>query len=314
MAATEYPFTNLAFRAGGVKGIAYAGAIKAMEEKDITKNIVRLAGSSAGSITAVALAYGYNADQCQKILHNTHFKSFMDGWINPFRFLKKYGLYKGQVYLNWMKKLISGTLIDEGPKHGFSGDATFKDFKDAGLPDLYIMACDLNMKNIQEFSYEKTPTVSIAEACRASMAIPAFFPAWKFTNDNPNNHVYVDGGTMDLFPINLFDEERFTGKVGAVNPNTMGLYLANLTDKVHDNHLDYWHILQWAKDLFESALNAQEFLFTSDSEQEARTVTIDDLGIPGTKFDLTDTQQTNLYNSGYEATKKWLEAWKPLEF
>lgn len=314
MSETKYPFTNLVFRAGGVKGIGYAGAIQALEEKGITDQIVRIAGSSAGSITAVALSLGYSAAQNNQILSNTHFSSFMDGWKNPFRLLRKYGLYKGIAYLEWMKTLINGTVIPNAPNHGFTGDATFKDFKDAGCKDVYIMATDLNMKTIKEFSYEKTPTVSVAEACRASMAIPAFFPAWKFTNNNPDNHVYVDGGVLDLFPINFFDGDRFTDGKEEVNDKTMGLYLTNTNQVVKDDQLDYGHFIKWVKDLFGSALNEQIFQFLNTPEQLDRTVLIDDLGLPGTDFNLSDADQKALVKNGYDATKKWLDAWKPLNF
>ena len=45
-----YPFKNLVFEGGGVKGIAYAGAMKVLEKKGILKNIVRVGGTSAGAI------------------------------------------------------------------------------------------------------------------------------------------------------------------------------------------------------------------------------------------------------------------------
>ena len=44
-------FRNLVFEGGGVKGIAYAGAIGVLEERDILAGIQRVAGTSAGAIT-----------------------------------------------------------------------------------------------------------------------------------------------------------------------------------------------------------------------------------------------------------------------
>ena len=43
---------NLVFKGGGVLGIAYAGAIKVLEDKQILGQIERVAGTSAGAITA----------------------------------------------------------------------------------------------------------------------------------------------------------------------------------------------------------------------------------------------------------------------
>ncbi len=44
-------FRNLVFEGGGVKGIAYAGAIGVLEDKEILPDIRRVAGTSAGAIS-----------------------------------------------------------------------------------------------------------------------------------------------------------------------------------------------------------------------------------------------------------------------
>jgi len=54
---------NLAIAGGGAKGFAHAGALKELEIQGHDFN--RLVGTSAGAITAVLLAAGYNADEIQ---------------------------------------------------------------------------------------------------------------------------------------------------------------------------------------------------------------------------------------------------------
>ena len=44
-------FRNLVFEGGGVKGIAYAGAVAVLEDKGILPGIRRVAGTSAGAIS-----------------------------------------------------------------------------------------------------------------------------------------------------------------------------------------------------------------------------------------------------------------------
>lgn len=307
-----YPFKNLVFRAGGILGIAYVGSIKALEEKGIVDNIERIAGSSAGSITAVAMSYGYSAAELKEIMDATKFSSFMDGWINPIRFLRSYGVYKGKAYLKWMKKIVAGTIIEGGPKRNLGPNATFKDFKEAGCKDLYIMTTDLNMQTIKELSYRTTPNLSVAEACRASMAIPGFFPAWKFTNAYPDDHIYIDGGVLDLFPISLFDTKEFTGQEGKENFETMGFYLANKDQKNKNDNLKFWHVFRWVRDLFETAMMMQQSGFEHNPLQKTRTVTINDHGISATNFNLSSEDETLLFDSGYKETKAWLDEWKPI--
>ncbi|MDQ7860327.1 patatin-like phospholipase family protein [Peribacillus frigoritolerans] len=61
-----YPFKNLIFEGGGVKGLAFVGALEILEENHILENIKRFGGTSAGAITALLLGLGYNAKQIRE--------------------------------------------------------------------------------------------------------------------------------------------------------------------------------------------------------------------------------------------------------
>ena len=56
----SYHFKNLVFEGGGVKGIAYVGAMEILEKRGILQNIERVGGTSAGAINAVLLALNYS--------------------------------------------------------------------------------------------------------------------------------------------------------------------------------------------------------------------------------------------------------------
>ena len=63
-----YKFKNLVFEGGGVKGIAYVGALEVLEREKILKNIQRVAGTSAGAMVAVLVGLGYNTEDLRNIL------------------------------------------------------------------------------------------------------------------------------------------------------------------------------------------------------------------------------------------------------
>lgn len=46
-----YPFRNLVFEGGGVKGVAFIGAIRGLNDEEILPEIQRFWGTSAGAIT-----------------------------------------------------------------------------------------------------------------------------------------------------------------------------------------------------------------------------------------------------------------------
>ena len=68
MPVNERYRADAVFEGGGVKGIAFAGAIAAAEQDGGVKEWVNLAGTSAGSIVSALLVAGYDAAGLQKIL------------------------------------------------------------------------------------------------------------------------------------------------------------------------------------------------------------------------------------------------------
>ncbi len=75
----SYQFKNLVFEGGGVKGIAYVGAMQVLEEKGILPDIQRVGGTSAGAINATLVALGFTNTEQRSILKKLDFNDFMDG-------------------------------------------------------------------------------------------------------------------------------------------------------------------------------------------------------------------------------------------
>jgi predicted acylesterase/phospholipase RssA len=74
--------TNLVFQGGSVKGIAYLGALEVLErEMDLT-TIKRVAGTSAGAITASLMAVGCNVSRIKELTLAFDFKKVLDDGAN----------------------------------------------------------------------------------------------------------------------------------------------------------------------------------------------------------------------------------------
>ncbi|XP_062594046.1 uncharacterized protein LOC134255531 [Saccostrea cucullata] len=80
----QYPFKNLIFEGGGAKGIAYPGALKALEEVGILKKIKRFAGTSVGSITATMAALGYSSTEIREVMSTDFSKYYGTALENMF--------------------------------------------------------------------------------------------------------------------------------------------------------------------------------------------------------------------------------------
>ena len=288
---------NLVFEGGGVKGIAYAGAIKVLDEHQLLAGIENVAGTSAGAITASFLSLGYSASEITEIINTLNFKNFEDGF-DPLRVLTTYGLYKGDAFLNWMKEKIKAVGLPENVTFDYMAN------KSKTKINLRVFATDLYTQNIQEFSAALTPDTLVAEAVRASMSIPIFFKSWQFSNQQPNDHIYVDGGVLLNYPIETFDTKD------AISKETLGFYLKNLSGKPTVQPFGHDHLIHYVKSLFDTLLLAQNIDFDEDKEEESRSVIINDLGISATDFGLTDAQKQALMSEGEKATLAFINKYK----
>ena len=205
----DYHFRNFVFEGGGVKGIAYVGALGVLEQRGILKDIKRVGGASAGAIIALLIGLGYSLPELENILTTLDFKNFLDdswGFLRDAkRIVDEYGLYKGDFFLNWAAEKVR-------EKTG-NPNATFEDIsRREGFQEMYFMGVNLSTGYAKVFSVEKTPGTSVAYAVRISMSIPLFFAAIRF----PRGDVYVDGGVIDNYPIKLFDRAKYVEKYSTV--------------------------------------------------------------------------------------------------
>ena len=202
---------NLVFEAAGIRGIAYCGAIQEMESKNLVSNIERVAGTSSGSITALALSLGYTGKEIETLISKTNFKKFNDGgffFIGGLTRLKKnFGWYKGRKIEHWLEKIIEQKTDDP--------HITFEQLHQRGFKDLYIAGISLNKQKAVIFSHETYPKMKVIDAVRVSIGIPLYFEAvfidslgnvYKRPKEKKGLDVMVDGGFLENFPIHVFDK------------------------------------------------------------------------------------------------------------
>ena len=308
MSTGYYPYRNLVFEGGGVKGVAYGGAVEILEQSQITPQIERVAGTSAGAITATMLSLNYTAAEFNDIMMTLPFEKLEDGSDlgGPIRLVERYGWFKGDYFLKLMESYIGKKTTD--------GRATFRDlrekYRDRGFKDLHVFGTNLSQQAVQEFSYKTTPDFAVADAVRISMSIPLFFEARDF-EQNGNDDVYCDGGVLNNYPIDTFDDRRtdvdketgHTMLLRTPNPATLGFHLDNL-DQPPPRPID--NLRRFAVGVFDALTNIQNILLKTNPGDERRTVFINDLGVNTTDFQLSDQTKWNLIAQGRIATAKYL--------
>ncbi len=326
-----YHFRNLVFEGGGVKGIAYVGAMEVLEAKGILKDIVRVGGTSAGAINAVLVGLNYSPDETKQILGRLNFRRFLDdSWgiiRDTDRLITEFGWYKGDFFRRWIGETIEA-------KTGNS-ESTFLEVnslkKTRNFRDLYFMGTNLSTRFAEVFSFEHTPRMCVADAVRISMSIPLFFAAKRSIRGD----VYVDGGVVDNYPIKLFDRQKYVQANFAVpsyyeehnrklqaegrdislyvyNKETLGSRLDSAREiavfrdqaEPEDRKIDDFFTYTWG--LVETIMGIQDNQHLHSDDWQ-RTIYIDTLGVKTTDFDLSDAMKDALVDSGRKNTQKYFE-------
>lgn len=330
-AVPDLPFENLAVEGGGIKGVAYAGALRVLEEAGLTApaRIRRISGTSAGSMTALLIALGYTSDEIQKILLGTDFTRFEDaGDTGLVRFKREFGWFSGEVFHQWARCRVAD-------KTG-NGDFTFKDLHEAKgpdgqrlYPDLHILTTDLNRRQSAILSYETVPCMPLALAVRMSGSLPLFFDAVQvdlkqFQGDckaQPaaagDTSVFIDGGVLWNFPLEVFDQARFLRENAPdpdreeVNLETLGLHLDPPGGQKPASPVR--NIPEYAMALYETMAGVQTTQFQRTPCSLARAVRIDNLGVGTADFKISDEMEKKLIRSGFDHTCSYLKAWSRAE-
>ena len=257
---TVSPYRNLVMEGGGIRGIAYGGALQELEQRGVLAGIERVGGTSAGAIQAALLAVGYSASEIIDVVNATPVQRLNDGRFIFFggthRLVKQYGWYRGDEFATYLDELVARKT--QRP-HFTLGElhALVQQQSSRGGPshyrDLYTTGTNLTTQRTQVFSYETNPTMRVADAVRISMSIPLYFRAVLLdAQDNvitgrpaPGQpvQVLVDGGLLANYPIDLFDQPRYlpAGSTAApdargnvYNPQTLGLRLDRAEQIAYD--------------------------------------------------------------------------------
>jgi len=328
-----YPFKNLVFRGGGIKGTAYTGALEILEEKGLLQQIKRVAGSSAGAITATMVSFNLGFTETLKLIESLDFQKVPQlrsenrdsepEWLPKFigkeitkitgdfdavqRLMTKYGWYSSEYFNKWIRNVIAQYCNG-------NGEATFTDFQKLGHKDLYVVSANISKLEVAVFSAETTPDFPVADAVRMSISIPLYFEVMRFNGKViGEGDYYVDGGILMNYPLHIFDHPKFQENnlwyENGINWETLGFYLytnAELVSKTKkiESFKDF------ISHLYESYnISLQIAEIENNPIVQRRSVKINTLGVSSTDFQLSKKDQkfADLVDEGRKATRNYLE-------
>ena len=189
---------GIALAGGGIKGIAHAGVLKALEENNVKVDII--GGTSSGSLVASLYAMGYSPYYIYT-LFKKHSKELVQINNGPIKSgIKNYMVSK--------KITLTGLKTGESMEKVFdkiSNSIGIKNISDIKMPlviptvDLidskeYIFTNFIPMNS--EYKEHYITDISVGKAVRASSSFTAVFSPCEF-----KTHRFIDGGILDNMPI-----------------------------------------------------------------------------------------------------------------
>ncbi|WP_419872312.1 patatin-like phospholipase family protein [Candidatus Pristimantibacillus sp. PTI5] len=287
------------FEGGGVRGIAFIGAIQVMEANGYTWE--RLAGTSAGAVVAALLACGYSARELIEIMNTLDYSHLLGRtWIHYVPIVGKAIplIFRSGIYLNTPLEDKLTYLLNQ------KGVSTFDDLPEGKLK---IIASDISSGKMlvlpDDLSrYDISPSqFPIAAAVRMSTTIPYFFQPYRLKTNLRRKPSYIlDGGLLSNYPIWLFDVE------GIPRWPTFGFRL--LGEHAEIPFHDVRGPFSMFRAMFQTMLKAHDQRHV-DKHAKKRTVFIPTGRVTATQFDLSAEDRDSLFQSGQDAALKFLSGW-----
>lgn len=234
----KYQYKNIVLEGGGIRGLAYPGALQVLEQKGIIDNIENVCGTSAGAIMGLMIALNYNSHEIDSIFSALKIQQFNDGSVFGIyrRVKKEYGIFKGDKFEEWLSKII---LAKTG-----NAEITFSQLHQLHLTnkifkDLYCTGTNVTQQKLQILSWQHSPQMKLKAAVHISGCIPVYYKPvaidsnWQEISVKKklkNIDLYVDGGMVNNYPVNIFDTcltgaDPLTCEDVKYNVQTLGLKL-----------------------------------------------------------------------------------------
>ncbi|BAN33016.1 patatin-like phospholipase family protein [Mycobacterium avium] len=313
---------DLVLSGGGVKFIGLVGAIVAL--MDAGYSIKRVSGVSAGSVVAAILAAGCQAGeltgaQVKELAFSVPLHKWRDAGPVPYLgaawgLARDTSMYRGDVAHDWIRSELKNFGVSTFGDLVFDGD----DLPDERRRRLVVTVADVTAAQLVRLPWDYRRLYGldpdeqpVADAVRASMAIPFFYRPVKLARADGTACTLVDGGVLSNFPIDTFDRPdgrapRWptfgitvmpspTEGIGAVMPVLKPLRFLPQTALLES--------------LLITMLAGHDQTHLSQPWVAARAIAVESTNVGVLDFDVARFRLEELYDSGYAAAQAFLSTW-----
>ena len=248
-------YKNIVLSGGGLLGFSYLGFHKYITDNTPCgfENIENILGVSAGAIYSLYLACGLDYNIIKMEIMDMEMENILDITIDDIINIKdNKGIFDPIIIKqNAIKPLL---------RYDIDPNITFQQVYDKYHKSILIGVTNLSRMQYEIFGKENYPDMSVIDAVTISACVPIVFKPIIF-----NDMVYVDGGTINKFPLDFFDQNkvrhdnRYKNIYNDIQQHyltkdsldtTFGIILANDLDYIYPKYLKDYDIFSYFSIIF----------------------------------------------------------------
>lgn len=274
---------NLAFGGTGVRNVAAcAGALLALQERGLYRDISGFAGASTGAIVAALAGVGYSPEQVLERIIELDFARIPGGTraLGPARLLFRFGWFDADYLIEQLQAMIAEKTGDPL--------ASIARCEYRSGHRIRVVGVNVSQRIRRVFPDATSRHIPLAEAVRISMSVPLLFEAPRFEGE-----LYADGAVLGDAPVEIWSDE------GEPSDSSLGFTVREAPD-AHPRRITRPGAYYAA--LLRTLAKSQQREFAGD-----RVVEIEDLGISPLQFKIGQAQKWALVDAGRVATHRFLD-------
>jgi NTE family protein len=313
---------DLVLSGGGVKFIGLVGAVVAL--MDGGYSIKRVSGVSAGSVVAAILAAGSNdgqltGEEVKELAFSVPLGKWRDAGPVPYLgaawgLLRETSMYRGDVAHDWIRSELKNLGVSS------FGDLMLDEdhLVEGQRSKLVVTVADLTAAQLVRLPWDYRRLYGldpddqfVADAVRASMAIPFFYRPVKLTGASGATSTLVDGGVLSNFPIDTFDRpDRKPPRWP-----TFGITVLPRPSEGIDavmpalKPLRFFEQTALLESLLTTMLSGHDQAHLSHPWVSARAIVVESTNVGVLDFDAPRGRLDELYDNGYAAAQAFLSTW-----
>jgi predicted acylesterase/phospholipase RssA len=267
-------YESIVISGGGVRGFSILGALGFISQFIDLSEIDTLVGTSVGSMICYFLAIGYTP---QEILTEILSSRVLDK-------LKNYNIMACVQGDGACSFLIIHEFLEKKTIAKIGQLATLKKLKELTGKTLRLVTYNMTTRSTEILDHETNPDLPCLTAIRMSSNLPYLFAPFKYKDS-----IYLDGGLVNNFPIDLADGKAIGFVLGQDGPG--------------DETAREFNLLKFSMKLLSISINSntRERLEKHRENHEIIEIVSSRSGVD---FGIDHSQQLDMYSDGYTAAKE----------